>query len=98
MRNLEIIVTPTAEHDIQNIFDYIAQDNPFKAQELINKFEKKFDTLSVFPDSGVKKPYFVSRDVRMAVAAGHYLIVYSVKNNVLYIQRVLTGYQNIFMI
>ncbi len=96
MRNLEVIVTPTAEKDIQNIFDFIAHDNINKALELINKFEKKFETLSMFPNSDVKKPHFMVRDVRMSIVAGHYRIFYSVKNDIIYIQRVLTGFQDIY--
>lgn len=41
MHKLEIIVTPSAEEDMQNIFDFIAQDNISKAIEMIDIFEKK---------------------------------------------------------
>ena len=95
MHKLEIIVTPSAEEDMQNIFDFIARDNISKAIEMIDIFEKKFDTLAMFPKSGFIKSKLIVRDVRCAVVAEHYQIIYFIRNNVLYIQRVLTGYQDI---
>lgn len=41
MHRLEIIVTPSAEKDLQDIFDFIAKDNILKAVEMIDIFEKK---------------------------------------------------------
>ncbi len=95
MHKLEIIVTPSAEEDMQNIFDFIAQDNISKAIKMIDIFEKKFDTLAMFPKSGFIKSKLIVRNVRCAVVAEHYQIIYFIRNNVLYIQRVLTGYQDI---
>lgn len=95
MHKLEIIVTPSAEDDMQKIFDFIAQDNISKAIEMIDIFEKKIDTLAMFPRSGFIKSKLILRDVRCAVVAEHYQIIYFIKDNILYIQRVLTGYQDI---
>lgn len=95
MHKLTIIVTPSAEEDMQNIFDFIARDNISKAIEMIDIFENKFDTLAMFPKSGVKKSNLIIRDVRCAIVTEHYQIIYYVKDNVLYIQRILTGYQDI---
>ncbi len=98
MSKLDVIITPTAEKDMQNIFDYIAQDNISKAIEIINSFEKRFDSLAMFPESGTAKFKFILRDIRCAIAAGHYQIIYTRRNDVLYILRVLTGYQDLFAI
>ena len=96
MRKLEIIVTPSAESDMKEIFDYIALDNTKKALEIIHKFKEKFESIAMFPFSGVKKSDFIIRDVRECIAAKHYQIIYHIKNNSIYILRVLTGYQDLF--
>jgi len=98
MHKLEVIVTPSAEVDLQNIFDYIAADNLNKAIEMIDIFEEKFNTIATFPNIGFKKSKFVNRDVKEYVVLKHYEIIYSVKGEILFIHRVLTGYQNIFEI
>lgn len=96
MCKLDVIITPTAELDLQSIFEYIAKDNLHKAEEMLNVFEDKFNLLAVFPNSGVKKVYFIKRDVRLAIVAKHYQIIYVVKDEILYVLRVLSGYQDIF--
>lgn len=98
MHNLNVIVTPTAKEDLKNIFDYIAADNNNKAFDMIDIFETKFKTLSMFPNSGYRKSYFTARNVRECIVAKHYQIIYTVDNKVLYILRVLTGYQDVFSI
>lgn len=97
MSDFRIIVTPSAEKDITDIFDYIAKDNKSKAIEMIDKFENKFQTLAMFPKSGFRKSCFVKRNVRECVVAKHYQIIYSVENDVVFILRVLTGYQDVFI-
>lgn len=95
MPKLEIIVTPTAETDICSIFDYIAKDSILSANQLLNIFEDKFALLSEFPQSGFSCKKFLKRSVRCLIVAKHYQIFYKEKNGILYILRVLTGYQDI---
>ena len=52
MPDLEIIITPSAEKDMQDIFDFIAADNKIKALEIIDKFKKKIGTIAAFPRIG----------------------------------------------
>lgn len=96
MSDFKIIVTPTAETDLKNIFDYIANDNVSKAIEMIDMFENKFNIIAMFPKSGFRKSYFVKRNVRECIVAKHYQIIYSVENDTIYILRILTGYQDVF--
>lgn len=96
MCNLNIVVTTIAETDMQEIFDYIAQDNISKAIELINIFEEKFKILSMFPNSGYRKSKLLKRNIRELVVAKHYQIIYCVENQNIFVLRVLTGYQDLF--
>ena len=41
MCKLDVIITPTAELDLQSIFEYIAKDNPHKAEEMLNVFVQR---------------------------------------------------------
>ena len=93
-KKLKLIITRPAYNDMQNIFDYIAQDNINAASKLIEVFGKRFDSIATFPNSGFK-PHFSSKDIKVCIVAKHYQIVYAVRNDNLYIQRVLTGYQDI---
>lgn len=98
MSNLNISITTVAELDLQNIFDYIAKDNRLKAVELIEIIEEKIKLLSMFPNRGYKKSNLLKRNVRECVVAKHYQIIYTIENSTVYILRVLTGYQEFFVI
>ena len=92
---LKLIITRPAYNDMQNIFEYIAQDNRVAAMKLLSLFEEKFNNILDFPNIGYK-PKFLSKDIRVCIVAKHYQIVYTNNNRNLYIQRILTGYQDIF--
>ena len=91
---LKLIITRPAYEDMQNIFEYIAQDNKVAAKKLLEIFKDKFNSITKFPRIGYK-PEFTKRDIRICIVAKHYQIVYSIINKKIYIQRVLTGYQDI---
>lgn len=42
-------ITPSAERDLEEIWDYIGQDSPHKADKFIAKLEKASQTLARFP-------------------------------------------------
>ena len=96
--NLKLIITRPAYNDMQQIFDFIAQDNITAASDLLETFERQFKNIMLFPNCGFKSKKYFKRDVRVCVVAKHYQIFYYVKDNQLYIQRILTGYQDIFNI
>lgn len=96
-KQLKLIITRPAYNDMQQIFEYVAQDNKVAATKLLEIFEHQFENIMTFPNSGFK-PEFASKDIRICVVAKHYQIVYTIKQNILFIQRVLTGYQDIFAI
>ena len=96
--NLKLIITRPAYNDMKQIFDFIAQDNIVAASNLLETFERQFKNIMSFPNSGFKSKKYFKRDVRVCIVAKHYQIFYYVKDNQLYIQRILTGYQDIFYI
>ena len=91
---LKLIITRPAYEDMQNIFEYIAQDNKIAAKKLLEIFKDKFNNITKFPKIGYK-PKFSKRNIRICIVAKHYQIVYSKINEKIFIQRVLTGYQDI---
>ncbi len=51
-----VIYAPEAEDDLLAIGAYIARDNPIRARAFIAKIEKRVEVLSVFPNSGRRRP------------------------------------------
>jgi toxin ParE1/3/4 len=85
---MKVIITAAAESDLADISDYIAQDNPLRAQsftdELIDRCEGLADMHGVFP----LVPRFETLAIRRRLYR-HYLIFYRVRTNTVEVIHVL---------
>lgn len=74
----KIFFTPLSEEDLQNIYAYIAEDNPFYAEDVLSKIHHSIDFLKEFPLIGTElegnKRYIVEPRYR-------YKIVYRISNS-----------------
>jgi len=91
----EVRLLASAEQDLREIINYIAQDNPVSAEALLHGFEVHFQTLSVYPllgripfDSDLQK-----LDYRYLVA-GKYLIFYKIDGTNVLVYRILHSAQD----
>ena len=88
----EIRYLPTAENDLDDIFDYIMIDNPSAAVSILEKFNHSISQLAFNPELGV-----VSKDDRLKkmgyriLIIGKYLVFYVVKANIIQIRRIIHG-------
>ena len=90
----KLIVTKPAQDDINKIFEYIANDNPTAAINLIDTLEQKFEILSEFPNCGFK-PALAKSDIRVCVVAKNYQIIYQIDGKFVVVARILTRYQDV---
>ncbi len=67
-----------AESWLKDIYDYIAQDNPITAVEVVNGLYDRAQTLSQFPEIGYKYDSKLNDNVRILLY-GHYRIAYLIK-------------------
>jgi plasmid stabilization system protein ParE len=75
----EITWTEEAQHWIEDIFEYIATDNPAAAARTVQGIYERAQVLATFPEIGHR--YLASsRDVRILLY-GHYRIAYLVKED-----------------
>ena len=76
----KIAWTHEALHWLQEIYAYIAQDNPDAAYRTINGIRDKALLLAQHPELGYKYEAVSDRDVRILLY-GHYRIAYLVKSS-----------------
>lgn len=88
-----IVKRPQAEADLDEIWWYIAQDNPDAADRMLDRIEESCNTLAQFPLMGVSReellPSLRSR------AVGNYVIFYLPLEDGIDIVRVLPGMRDI---
>ena len=81
---------PDAAVDLDEIWDFIAEDNLDAADRVIQDVLSRIDKLVPFPDQGHKRPDLTSRPLRFAVVH-EYLIAYAPDENPLWVIAVIHG-------
>jgi toxin ParE1/3/4 len=81
---------PEAAIDLDEIWEFIAEDNLDAADNVIEDILARIDALVPFPDQGHKRPDLTSRPLRFTLARD-YLIAYAPDEKPLWIVAVIHG-------
>lgn len=90
---MKLEFSPAAEADLEEIGDYIAQDNPLRAVSFICDIRRHCDEIAKAPMAAPLRDDLLP-GIRMSVH-GRYLIFHRVDNNSVRIERILHGARNI---
>lgn len=90
---LRIIKSPEAENDLEEIWLYVAHDNPDKADKLLDEIEKTSRKIAQFTNMGRNRDELYP-DLR-SFPVGKYIIYYLPISGGLEIVRVLHGMRDI---
>ena len=86
----EIRWTEEAANWLQDIYEFILEDNPTAAQKVVEDIYEKVQILKTFPEIGYKYRNESDGIIRILLY-GHYRIAYIVKYNVVEILGVFHG-------
>jgi toxin ParE1/3/4 len=86
---MQLSITPLAAQDLEEIGDYIAQDNPSRAVEFLNELQAHCEIIRRNPGGYRHRPEF-SKKMR-SCAHGHYVIFFESDVNAVTVIRVLHG-------
>jgi len=81
---------PEAIVDLDEIWDFIAEDNPTAADRLIAEILSAINQLVSFPKQGHKRPDLTSRPLRFTLVR-EYLIAYAPDEDALWVVAVMHG-------
>jgi plasmid stabilization system protein ParE len=84
-------LSPEARDDLQEIWVYIASDNPSAADKLEEDIYAACELLSKNPHVGHKRPDLTDEPVRFWPIRGQYLVIYLPDTEPLKIVRILHG-------
>ena len=90
---MKIVWTPEAELDREEIFDYIAADNPVRAESFVRELMARCYALADMPRAFPLVPRYEHTGVRRR-PHGDYLIFYHIGADTVDILHVLNGAQN----
>lgn len=88
-----VLKRPLAEADLEDIWWYIAQDDPAAADRLLDHIEERCQTLAQFPLMGVSREALLPS--LRSVAVGNYVVFYLPLADGIDIVRVLPGMRDL---
>ena len=80
-------LTPLAKSDLEDLWCYIAEDNPEAADQLETDLHEACKLLATQPEMGSRRPAWTDKAVRFWVVRTNYLIVYVPESQPLEILR-----------
>jgi toxin ParE1/3/4 len=93
MANICIFTIPSSR-DLENILDYLAEQNSLnKAEDFLAKINKKCRTLANFPNMGKSRDELLPS--LRSFPIDNYLIFYRPINNGIEILRIVSGYRDL---
>lgn len=90
---MQCLFSSAAQHDLEEIADYIARDNPRRALSYIGEIRERCRDITAFPEAAPLRQEF-GPGLRM-VPFGRYLIFYTVHPGEIRIERILPGARNL---
>ena len=84
---MKVVWFKSAILDLKSVKDYITQDNPRAAQQIVQRIKDKISLLSEQP--GIGRPGRVPNTRELVVDRTHFILPYRVRDNKIEILRVL---------
>jgi toxin ParE1/3/4 len=83
-------ITPSAESDVAEIWDYIAQDSPGNAESFMWKLTEQFETLEQFPERCplIAENRILGTSYRHLIY-GHYRTIFRISGQTVIILRII---------
>jgi toxin ParE1/3/4 len=85
---------PDAFADLDEIWEYIAQDNVDAADRVLADIHSTVTLLAGSPQIGHRRPDLTTRSLRFYVARGQYLVAYAPDEKPLWVVAVIHGRRN----
>lgn len=87
---MRLVLSRLAETDLEQIADYIALDNPLRAQSCLRDIKERIYRLPATPKAYPLLPRYERSGIRRCVE-GQYLIFYRMDDDTLRVLRILHG-------
>jgi len=97
MNKYKVFVPSSVEVDIQEIIDYIAEDNESIAMQILDKLERKINSLKEFPERGRVVPELLNQNISeyKEIIINPWRVIYKVVGSNVYLLTVIDGRRNV---
>ena len=93
----EVIMTQSAINDLNQIIDFIAQNNPRTALVIMEKINKKVNSLCLFPYRGSYVPELLARGIKdyRQITENPWKIIYKIDGNIVNVLVIIDSRRNL---
>lgn len=86
-----------AKTELNEIYEYIAQQNPQTAIKIIRKIKEKIDSLDHFPARGAYVPELLARNIKdyRQLTEHPWRIIYKIDNNIVNVLTIIDSRRNL---
>jgi plasmid stabilization system protein ParE len=97
MQKYKVFIPSSVVLDIQEIVDYISEDNPSVALAILQKLEKKINTLKEFPERGRVVPELLDQNITEyhELIESPWRIIYKVVDSSVFLLTVIDSRRNV---
>jgi len=96
-KEYKVKITQNAENDINEIIDYISQNNPRTALIIMEKIYTKINSLNRFPNRGSYVPELLIRNIKdyRQITEDQWKIYYKINENIVNVLAVIDSRRNL---
>jgi toxin ParE1/3/4 len=93
LRRFQVSLTEDAARDLEEIFDYIADDDPAKADHVLDRIEEAVESLATFPERGSHPKELLSLGIReyRQTFLKPYRVIYRIVGQRVYVYLIVDG-------
>jgi toxin ParE1/3/4 len=93
----KVYIPSSVRKDIQEIIDYISEDNPSVALGILDKIENRINTLKEFPDRGRVVPELLNHNIieYHELIENPWRIIYKIVGTDVFILSIIDGRRNV---
>jgi len=97
MTRYKVQIPSSVVCDIQEIVDYIAEDNAIIALEILDRLEKKINSLKEYPERGRVVPELLNQNIveYHEIIEAPWRIIYKIIDSNIFILTVIDGRRNV---
>jgi addiction module RelE/StbE family toxin len=92
-----VMVSQTAEKDLDDIISYIAGDNTQIALKILDRLQNRINTLKQFPERGRRVPELLDKNIKeyRELIEAPWRVIYKIENNDVNVITVIDGRRNV---
>jgi toxin ParE1/3/4 len=97
MTRYNVLIPSSVVYDIQEIVDYISENNASIALAILDRLENKINSLKVYPDRGRVVPELLSQNITEyhELVEAPWRIIYKIVDSNVFILTVIDGRRNV---